>query len=83
LFANIQVTVFDGQTFAIHKNPFAGLGSILAGAFAGQDPLTELDNAAFPEPAAQAPNSTMLRDRTRALIAANLDKRLPAYLKGE
>jgi hypothetical protein len=85
LFANIQLTVFDGQTFAIRKNPFANLGAVLAGTFARmtRDPLTELDNASFPEPATEAANSAPLRDRTRALLTAKLDKTLPAYLKEE
>jgi hypothetical protein len=85
LFANVQVTVFDGQTFAVGKNPYANLGSILAGTFAHmtRDPLTELDNASFPEPASEAVNSAMLRDRVRALLTANLDKTLPAFLKEE
>jgi hypothetical protein len=83
LFANIQVTVFDGQTIALHKAPAVDLGSILAGGLARmtRDPLTTLDNALFPESAAAAANSATLRDRTRALLAANLDKTLPAYLK--
>ena len=84
LFANIQVTVFDGQTFAIHKKPF-NLGSVLAGSLARmtQDPLTKLENADFPEPATNATASAMLRDRVRALLSANLDKTLPAFLKEE
>jgi hypothetical protein len=84
LFTNIQVTIFDGQTFAIQKRPIS-LGSILAGTFAGmtRDPLTELDNAAFPEPATVAVNSAILRDRTRALLTATLDRILAAYLKRE
>jgi hypothetical protein len=85
LFANIQVRVFDGRTFALRKNPFANLGSILEGTFAGmtQDPLTKLENESFPEPATAAANNPLLRDRTRALLAARLDKVLPAYLKEE
>jgi hypothetical protein len=84
LFAHVQLTEFDGQTFAIRRLPFAGFGSALAGAFRiGQDPLTELDNASFPEPAAEAANNAMLRDHTRALLAARLDKTLPAYLTQE
>jgi hypothetical protein len=84
LFANIEVTVFDGQTFAIHKIPF-DLGSVLTGTLAGmtQDPLSELDKTSFPEPAAAAANSVLLRDRTRTLVAAKLDKILPASLKVE
>jgi hypothetical protein len=84
LFANVQVTSFDGQTFAIHKKPF-DLGSVFAGSFARmtQDPLTKLDNTAFPEPAIDAAASAALRDHTQALLTASLDKILLAYLKEE
>jgi hypothetical protein len=84
LFANVQVTVFDGQTFAIHKIPF-DLGSVLSGTLdrMTQDPLSELDKTSFPEPAAAAVNSVLLRDHTRTLVAAKLDKILPASLKVE
>jgi hypothetical protein len=82
LFANVNATVFDGQTFDIRKRPSPGLGAILSAGLV-QDPLTELDNADFPTTAADAASSAKLRDRTRALIAANLDKILPAYLKPE
>jgi hypothetical protein len=82
LFANVQVTVFDGRTFAIGKNPYLNLGSILAGSFA-RNPVTELDNASFPEPASEAANNATLRDRVRALLTANLDRTLPAFLKEE
>jgi hypothetical protein len=85
LSANIQVTVFDGQTFAVAKNPHTNLGAILAGAFAGlkRDDLAMLDNASFPDPATEAANSATLRDRTRALLTARLDKALPAFLNAE
>ena len=86
LFTNFSVLVFDGQTFAIHKNPYASLESVLARAFQlteKRDPLVELDNASFPDPASGAANSATLRDRVRALLAANLDKALPAFLKEE
>lgn len=85
LFTHVSVLVFDGQTFAIHKNPSATFESALARAFQPEkpNPLVELDNASFPEPASEAANSVMLRDRVRALLAANLDKTLPAYLKEE
>jgi hypothetical protein len=84
LFADVQVTTFDGQTFAIRKRPF-NLGSVLAGPFARmtEDPLTKLDNSAFPEPATEAAASATLRDHTRALLAAVLDKTLPASLREE
>lgn len=85
LFANISLRVFDGQSFAIARNPFANLGSILAGTFASmtQDPLTKLANEDFPASPADAVNNPTLRDHTRALLTARLDKTLPAYLKQE
>jgi len=84
LFANVQMTAFDGQTFAIHKRPFS-LATVLAGTVARmtQDPLTKLDNAAFPEPATDAAASATLRDHTQALLTATLDRILLAYLKEE
>ena len=83
LFASIYVAVFDGQTFAIRKKPF-DLGAALAGSLRlTQDPLTKLENDAFPVPATAAAASVILRDRTRALLAAALDKTLPSSLKEE
>lgn len=83
LFTSIYVAVFDGQTFAIRKKPF-DLGAVLAGTFRmTQDPLTKLENDAFPVPATAAAASVILRDRTRALLAAALDKTLPSSLKEE
>jgi hypothetical protein len=84
LFANVQLTAFDGQTFAVQKKPI-DLGTVLAGTFAHmlRDPLTQLDDSAFPEPAAAAPASATLRDHTKVLLAATLDKILLAYLKQE
>ena len=79
LYASIQVTVFDGQTYAIRKTPF-DLGAALASGLAGENPLTKLDNAAFPEPATGAAGSATLREGTRALLAARLDKVLPPLL---
>ncbi|MGH6711297.1 MAG: hypothetical protein ACREEK_20275 [Bradyrhizobium sp.] len=79
LFASIQLTLFDGQTYAVRKPPF-DLGAALASGFAGENPLTKLDDAAFPEPAAGAAGSATLRDGTRALLAARLDKILPPLL---
>jgi hypothetical protein len=83
LFASINVWVMDGQTFAIRKRPI-DFGAILAGSLRmTQDPLTKLENDAFPEPAAAAAASATLRDHTRALLTAVLDKNLAASLKEE
>jgi hypothetical protein len=83
LFASINVMVFDGQTYAIRRKRF-DLGAVLAGTFRmTQDPLTKLENDAFPEPATAAAASATLREHTRALLSATLDKTLPVSLKEE
>lgn len=85
LFANFALRVFDGQSFVVAKRPSADLGSILAGSFGrlGQDPLTKLGAEDFPASPADAVASSTLRDHTRALLAARLDKAVAAYLKQE
>jgi hypothetical protein len=85
LFANFVLRVFDGQSFAIAKRPSVDLGSILAGSFGrlGQDPLTKLEAEDFPATPADAAASSTLRDHTRALVGARLDKAVAAYLKQE
>jgi len=84
LFANVAVKVFDGQSFAVAKGPSVDFGAILAGSFGrlGQDALTKLDAEDFPASPADAPSSSTLRDRTRALLAARLQA-VGAYLKQE
>jgi hypothetical protein len=80
LFANVQVTVFDGQTFEIQKNPSLSVGTLLAAAFFEErgPVLTEIP---FPAPAAEAAKSAALRDGARALLAKRLDKTLAGYFK--
>jgi hypothetical protein len=81
LFAAFQMTVFDGQTYEIHRRPI-DFGSILTGSFVREkEPLNEIDNESFPASAAEAAANPMLRDRMRAYLASLLDKMLPAYLK--
>ena len=84
LFANIALTLLDGKTYAKQQR----LGFDLAARFKESlriiaDPLTTLENESFPEPAASAADSVVLRDRTRALVAATMDRLLPGYLKEE
>jgi hypothetical protein len=84
LFANVGVTLLDGGNYETISRPFAGLGTRLAdGLRLTEDPLTKLDNSLFPEPATAVPGSAMLRERTRALVAARLDQTLPDYLKND
>jgi len=82
IFANLMVQIFDGKTLEMQSN-FSRLGSALANAFKSDDrkPVGEIDNSAFPESAAAAAHNAMLRDRTRAVLTAHLDRILPGYLK--
>jgi hypothetical protein len=85
LFTFFMLTIFDGKTFEIRRNPFSDLGKTLARSFTLQkpNPLSQLDDGAFPQPAAAAAQNTMLRDRIRVLLAEKLDKTLPDVLKTE
>lgn len=84
LFANVAVLLLDGSNYETISRPFAGLGTRLAeGLRLTEDPLTKLDNSLFPEPATAVPGNAMLRERTRALVAARLDQTLPNYLKND
>jgi hypothetical protein len=76
MFAYYQITVLDGQSFAIYKNPFATLAS----AFTAR-PKNDRDvDDAFPATPADAASSSILRDGIRALLTENLDYELPAFL---
>lgn len=80
LFANVSVTVFDGQTFVIQKDPSDTVGARLAASWTGErDPVPT--KASFPASATEAAGSAELRNATRALLATRLDKILPAYFK--
>jgi hypothetical protein len=82
LFAFIGITVFDGKTFIKHDDPI-GFGARLAdhlshlGRSEFFEPLRDFEVPATPEAVA---GNSRLRDGARAMIAARLDKELPAYL---
>lgn len=84
LFAHIAVSMLDGITYERINRPFAGFGARLAaGMRLTEDPLTKLDNSLFPESTSAVPGNATLRERTRTLIAANLDQVPPDYLKND
>lgn len=84
LFANIQLSLIDGRTYEQSERHLADLGARLSQSLRiTEDPLNKLDNELFPDPPAAASKSATLRERTRALVAATLDRTLPAYLKQE
>jgi hypothetical protein len=57
---------------------------VLASSFSNKsDNMQILNNLEFPKTSEQVTNSALLRDSTRSLLTAQLDKYLPAYIKGE
>ena len=84
LFANVNITLIDGQSYEKIGSFSADTGARLAETMRlTEDPLNKLDNADFPEPLAAAAKSAILRERLRTLVAAKLDRDLPSYLKIE
>jgi hypothetical protein len=84
LFANIALTLLDGQTYA--KQSRLGVdfrARLQESSLFTENPLNKLENESFPEPASAAAGSALLRERTRALVAATVDRVLPGYLKEE
>lgn len=82
VFVYVGVIVVDGQTFEIRKGPavtFEGVMKHLADNFVDNEFLRKVDKSAFPETAADAANSTVLRDTTREFLTKRLDKILPPY----
>lgn len=82
--AYFRISVFDGRTFDIHRAPTRSFGDVLASSFSNKnDNMQILNNLEFPKTPEQVTNSALLRDSTRSLLTAQLDKYLPAYIKGE
>ncbi|QIP06889.2 hypothetical protein [Bradyrhizobium symbiodeficiens] len=82
LFANISINLIDGRSYEEIKRPFVNFGANFAASMRlTEDPLNKLDNDQFPNPPATAASSTILREKTRALITDRLDRGLPGYLK--
>jgi hypothetical protein len=82
LFANVAVSMYDGATYEKINRSLAALGaSFAAGLGLTEDPLTKLDDSLFPNPPESASGSTALKERTRALVSARLDRMIPVYLQ--
>jgi hypothetical protein len=82
LFSFIGIVVYDGKTFAKHEDPI-GFGARLAAHLSNPmksdffEPLKDFEVPATPEAVA---GNSRLRDGARGMLAAKLDKELPAYL---
>ena len=82
LFANVAVSMYDGATYEKISRSLAAFGaSFAAGLGLTEDPLTKLDDSLFPNPPESASGSTALKERTRALVSARLDRMIPVYLQ--
>ena len=84
LFANVGVLMYDGGTYErINSSPsMAAIGESLSRAFQLQeDPLTKLDHSLFPDPPQSAAGSAVLKERTRALVSARLDRAIAHRLQ--
>ena len=82
LFANVAVGMFDGATYERINPSLASIGSSLSRAFQlTEDPLTKLDHSLFPDPPESAATSAVLKERTRALVSAQLDRVIPGRLQ--
>jgi hypothetical protein len=81
LFSFIGIVVYDGKTFAKYDNPI-GFGARLAEHLSNPtkseyfEVLKDFEVPATPEAVA---GNNRLRDGARAMLAARLDKELPAY----
>jgi hypothetical protein len=82
LFANVAMSMYDGTTYEKISRSLAAFGaSFAAGLGLTEDPLTKLDNSLFPDPPESASSSATLKERTRALVSARLDRMIPGYLQ--
>jgi hypothetical protein len=88
LFAITNIRIYDGQSFEVIRQDLASTGeeSLVSNVlrftpFRG--PKRELDDASFPVAPLQATSSRVLREGVRALLAASLDRTLPALLRDD
>jgi hypothetical protein len=82
LFANVAMSMYDGTTYEKISRSLAAFGASFAeGLGLMEDPLTKLDNSLFPDPPNSTSSSATLKERTRALVSARLDRMIPGYLQ--
>ncbi|WP_245334918.1 hypothetical protein [Bradyrhizobium mercantei] len=84
VFANVALTLLDGRSYARIDRTLATMGNRFSESMRmTENPLKHLDNADFPNPPEAAASSATLREKTRGLVAEEIDKAMPAYLKDE
>ena len=81
-----QITIFDGRTFAKQDDPLDKFEARLAASFSRlvkTEDFQQLDEFDAPTTPEAVVGNARLRDSTRAMLAARLDKILPAYLNDD
>ena len=77
LFANVAINLFDGRTYEpITRRLFL----LSTGVPIAEYQLTELDNSLFPDPPESAAGKAALKEQTRELLSAKLDRLIPGFL---
>jgi hypothetical protein len=80
VFAYVDATWVDGQTFEIMKGPavtFEGVMKRMANDLISNEHMRKVYNSMFPAAAAGSANDAVLRDNARGLLTEQLDKILP------
>jgi hypothetical protein len=84
MFASILLTLLDGRNYQKIDRTMGIIRSRFSESMRlTEDPLNHLDNSDYPDPPTAAASSTTLREKARALVAAQVDHALPTYLNGE
>lgn len=84
VFANVALTLLDGRSYARIDRTLATMGNRFSESMRmTENPFKHLDNSDFPELPEAAASSATLREKTRGLVAEEIDKAMPAYLKDE
>ncbi|MBR0932253.1 hypothetical protein JQ586_02645 [Bradyrhizobium jicamae] len=84
VFANVELTLLDGRSYARMDRTLATMGNRFSESMRlTENPFKHLDNSDFPDPPEAAASSATLREKTRGLVAEEIDKAMPAYLKDE
>jgi hypothetical protein len=84
IFDSVWVQLFDGQTFEKRRAPSVSFKRVLDNLSPNRDDGPSLvDNSAYPANAADAANSTILRDGARGLLTRKMDRSLPIYFATE
>jgi len=72
--------MIDGNSYERINPSLAAIGAGFTAAFS-DDAITKLENSDFPVPPSSASVSAVLKERTRALVSAKLDRAIRSRLQ--